>query len=227
MSGTPSEGPGVRTESLEVRRTARVLLHGPETAAEAWLLLHGYGQLASQLLGQIAGMVEPGRLLVAPEALSRFYRARQPDRVGASWMTREAREAEIHDYLRYLDEVAVRWLHPAGSARRVAIQAFSQGTATATRWAAHTAVPIHRLVLWGGGVAPDIDLAETRRRQPAMHWHLCIGRGDDLIPASAVDTETARLAAAGVPFTLHWFDGGHEVNAELLRTLAQLDGPAA
>jgi hypothetical protein len=46
---------------------------------------------------------------VAPEALSRFYVSQEPGRhcpvsvVGGTWMTREDRENEIRDYVRYLD----------------------------------------------------------------------------------------------------------------------------
>src|ERR1051325_10016453 len=47
------------------------------------------------------------RRLVAPEGLSRFYLSERATerRVGASWMTREDRLAEIADYLGYLDAV--------------------------------------------------------------------------------------------------------------------------
>lgn len=221
MSGATPSGDGTRVEELEVARTARVVLHGPESAAAAWLLLHGYGQLAGQLVKQFTAVAGANRLLVAPEALSRFYRARQPDRVGASWMTREAREAEILDYLRYLDQVAARWLAPSGTTRAVTVHGFSQGTATATRWVAHTTMPIRQLVLWGGGIAPELDLAAMRQRHPALRWHLCVGRQDALITEPAVVAETARLEQAGVPFMLHWFEGGHEVNADLLNRLAE------
>jgi hypothetical protein len=101
--------PGIIVHELAVPRTARVATLGGRNADEVWLVLHGYGQLASQFLHSFLPAARPGRLIVAPEALSRFYTTRKPDRVGATWMTREARDAEIQDYLGYLDLVAGRF----------------------------------------------------------------------------------------------------------------------
>lgn len=210
-------GEAIRLEAFQVPRTARVALLGEPGATEAWLVLHGYGQLAGRFLTSFLAAADPGRILVAPEALSRFYTSREPSRVGATWMTREDREAEIRDYLGYLDLVVERY---AGAADRLEVHGFSQGTATATRWAAHTARPIRRLVLWGGGIAPEVDLAALRRRQPAMEWHLCVGRDDEFITDAAVAAELDRLERAGVPHTVHGFDGGHMVDSATLLTLA-------
>ena len=96
---------------LAVRRTARVAVLGPEGPGvrELWYVLHGYGQLAAPFLEEFRAIDDGTRLIVAPEALSRFYegdaksRLHKDARVGASWMTREDREAEIADYLGYLD----------------------------------------------------------------------------------------------------------------------------
>jgi hypothetical protein len=44
-------------------------------------------------------------LIVAPEALSRFYLNGFSGRVGATWMTKEARDTEILDYLNYLNKL--------------------------------------------------------------------------------------------------------------------------
>ena len=81
----------MQTHELEVPRTARVASFGSPEAAETWLVLHGYGQLASRFLRSFAVANRPGRLILAPEGLSRFYTSRDPSRVGATWMTREAR----------------------------------------------------------------------------------------------------------------------------------------
>lgn len=79
--------------SLVVPRHARVGLVGdPDSAREAWLILHGYGMLAQGILHWFRAAERPGRLLVAPEGLSRFYLEENGvRRVGASWMTREDR----------------------------------------------------------------------------------------------------------------------------------------
>ena len=48
-------------------------------------------------------------------------------------MTREDREVEIEDYVRYLDLLAHRILAAVPEPPRVQVHAFSQGTATAWR----------------------------------------------------------------------------------------------
>jgi predicted esterase len=209
---------GIIVHALEVPRTARVATLGGPDADEVWLVVHGYGQLAARFLQGFLPASRPGRLIVAPEALSRFYTSRKPDRVGATWMTREARDSEIRDYLGYLDRVVERF---APGAARVEVHGFSQGTATATRWVHHAARMIGRLVLWGGEIAAELDPGEIRRRQPGMQWELCVGQGDPFITEEAVSRETGRLDSAGVPYGLQWFDGGHEVHATTLSRLAE------
>ncbi|MDE3054320.1 MAG: phospholipase, partial [Gemmatimonadota bacterium] len=81
---------------LRVRRTARFHSLGEfgPGVREIWIACHGYGQLAGRFLRHFRAAAHPERLIVAPEALSRFYLDNAlphgPDaRVGATWMTRE------------------------------------------------------------------------------------------------------------------------------------------
>lgn len=206
----------IKIRELVVQRTARVATLGTSPAPEAWLVLHGYGQLAGRFLRSFLPAARAGRIILAPEALSRFYTSRDPSRVGATWMTREARESEIADYLRYLDQV-VDTLAP--EAVSLQVHGFSQGTATATRWVDHSARPVQRLMLWGGGIAPEIDLAALRQRRPEMDWQIGVGSSDGFITEEAIEAETARLTGAGIPFALRRFDGGHVVDEATLVAL--------
>ena len=70
---------------ITVSRRARWYLEGdPATARDVWYALHGYGQLAAELLAGARALVEPERLVVAPEALSRFYLDRTPPPPGTT-----------------------------------------------------------------------------------------------------------------------------------------------
>ena len=69
-------------------RSARCFARGGEAAAEAWVVLHGYGQLASRFLRGFESIASRTRLVVAPEGLSRFYPDAGAGKVGASWMTK-------------------------------------------------------------------------------------------------------------------------------------------
>src|ERR1019366_9897456 len=103
----------IRTVPIQVKRSARLAMLGPEGPGvrEIWYVLHGYAQLAAPFLEGLRAIDDGTRLIVAPEALSRFYegdtqaRLHRDARVGASWMTREDRESEIADYIAYLDTV--------------------------------------------------------------------------------------------------------------------------
>src|SRR5215211_5481963 len=134
---------------LAVRRTARYLTMGVPSPAtrELWYVCHGYGQLAAEFIRDFAVLDDDSRLVVAPEALNRFYKNPEPSRhriggVGATWMTSEARELEIDDYVAYLDDLHAHLTADAvaGGADpdslRVRVLGFSQGAATAARWVA-------------------------------------------------------------------------------------------
>lgn len=206
--------------SLRVNRWARVRLSGdPDTASEAWLLLHGYGMTARGISHWFRSAERPGRLMVAPEGLSRFYQGRRGMRtVGASWMTSDDRLHEIDDQLEYLDRVAERWL--AGR-NRIELHGFSQGTATACRWAVKAPVPIDRLVCWGSSTPPDLATAQLAELVASgCELVIVIGMNDTMVPPDRVVADAERLRAAGVRLTLHRFDGGHEIDATLLSRLS-------
>src|SRR5882672_5733760 len=148
----------MQTHSLQVTRTARFHTLGDAARArEIWFLLHGYGQLASSMLDACAALAAPERLLVAPEALSRFYIRGGAGPIGATWMTREERDSEIIDYVSYLDAVAlcIDELGPR-AAQKCNVLGFSQGAPTACRWACRGSTRFERIVLWGGGVPPEL-----------------------------------------------------------------------
>ena len=58
---------------VPVPRTARVYDLGEAVAPEAWLALHGYGQLGRYFARHFAPHAGPQRRIVVPEAPARFY----------------------------------------------------------------------------------------------------------------------------------------------------------
>src|SRR5258708_33404592 len=95
--------------TIEVPRTARYYTIGDASGAleEMWFVLHGLGQLAGQFAHYFADMANGRRLVLAPEALTRYYTAstsvpasERP--VAATWMTREVFLNKIRDSARYL-----------------------------------------------------------------------------------------------------------------------------
>lgn len=209
----------METHRLETARTGRYhTLGDADRAREQWFLLHGYGQPAADLLASCAELAAPQRLLVAPEALSRFYLRGGTGPVGASWMTREDREHEIADTLGWLDRVAGALDAPHVRAR--CALGFSQGAAAACRWAALGRTRIDRLVLWGGGVPPDVDLARCRARLRGLRLQLVRGAEDRVHDDERLAEDSRRLAEHGIEHDVRAFDGGHAVDGRALRRLA-------
>ncbi|MFB6230339.1 MAG: alpha/beta hydrolase [Salinibacter sp.] len=206
--------------SVRVARTARyATLGSPSTAASWWVVLHGYGQLASDFIQAFEPVVTPDRCVVAPEGLSRFYvdGMDEHEQVGASWMTHEARADEIHDYVTALDTVVQDLAEDRPPSLHVL--GFSQGAATASRWALLGSTAVDRLTLWGGPLAHDLDLAAHAASLRAMPLTFVWGTND---PHMATGDHTAvrrRLQVHDIPATFRTFDGGHRLDEPLIRAL--------
>ena len=217
----------IREVRIPVQKTARYYLSGQPGAEtrELWLCCHGFGQLAGRFIKQLEVLSDAARVIAAPEALHRFYldpmdRPATERRVGASWMTREDRETDIADYVRYLDAVCAELCNAAPAATLIGF-GFSQGTATIARWAATTARPVRRLVLWGSGLPPDLDWSSAEPRLRQLHITLVGGEQDEMMPAQRWDEQQVLLNERGIRHDLIRFPGGHQLDASVLRRLAE------
>lgn len=210
---------------VTVERSARVYTLGSTQAADAWVVLHGYGQLAARFIAKFAGIAGPERVVVAPEALSRFYfelpRVGGPPaaerRVGAAWMTREDREAEIADYVAYLDRMLPS---VAPEARTVTVLGFSQGVATALRWVTLGSTPVQRLILWAGPSPPDLDLQRLAGRLAGARVHVVMGERDPIGVGGELEKQLDALEQVGIQSEITQFEGGHTLDAAVLAQLA-------
>ncbi len=212
-----------REHHLRVGRTARVKSLGdPATAREVWVVLHGYGQLAGDFLTPFQAVAGPERAILAPEALNRFYTGKETEGghagrpVGATWMTREDRDAEIADYVAYLDTVVSQL---AGN-RPVTALGFSQGVPTLLRWVTMGATSAARVIVWAGEIPADLDLAATRARFPHEGIDVAYGTRDEYLSWINLDAMRARLARASLPVREFPFDGGHRLDRRTLQALA-------
>jgi len=208
------------TDTVVVPRTARYATLGTPDAPVWWMVVHGYGQQAPDLIEQCQALQAPNTFIVAPEALSRFYvdGIDSHEEVGASWMTKVAREDEITDYLRYLDRL-VEHLRP-DDPPALRVLGFSQGAATASRWALLGDTPIDRLVLWGGVPAHDLDLEAHADSLRALDLTLVVGSDDPYVTPARRAAVERTLAQHDIPVTLHTYEGGHHLHDDPLRTLA-------
>jgi predicted esterase len=217
----------IREHHIPVSRTARYCTLGDPLGQprELWYVCHGYGQLAARFLRRFTSLNNGARLVVAPEALSRFYlerpgRSHAHSPVGASWMTREDRLSEIDDYIRFLDALHAQITRPLVSPpARTVVLGFSQGVATACRWVARGSVRADRLVLWGSLVPPDLDLDANAEVFRALELVIVAGDSDPHLPPSSLIEQHTRLARFGINPRHVTYPGGHDISGEALASL--------
>lgn len=219
---------------LTVSRTARyhVLASGEAAVAprEVWVVVHGYGQLAGRFIRHFAALDDGARLVVAPEALSRFY-LEHPGRVGsanarvgATWMTREERDAEIADHVAYLDRLYEAVTVPLARRPTLHVLGFSQGVATVSRWLVLGRTRADHVVFWAGRLPPELvpPGADSPLRAPRVDF--VMGDADEFAtPEQRADLEA--LVTDWPRARLHRFAGGHVIDPATLRAIA--DGARA
>jgi predicted esterase len=220
----------MREHHLEIPRTARYFCSGaPDTdARELWVVCHGYAQLASRFLRHFEPIAGEGRLIAAPEGLSRFYvdsprgHHGADARIGATWMTREDRLAEIADHVRYLDLLVEELTRRRGAPfPRITALGFSQGVATVSRWLALGATHADHVILWGGTLPTDVSPDHAGRIFDGARLTIVMGEADPLMESDRVTAELEKLDGAGVRYELVRFGGRHEVDGDVLRDLAK------
>lgn len=201
---------------LRVSRTARYHSIGEAaTATGLWVVLHGYGQLARFFLRPFVGL-EKGALIVAPEALSRFYTDEAHSRVGATWMTREDREHEMGDQVEYLDLLVSRLRIHNGTPLFVNVLGFSQGVATACRWAVRGKTRFSTMVLWSGTMPPEIGPMALQAAFKDTRIVLVHGETDTITPENVLLRNEATIRESGLPQQTMRFNGGHQLDRLVL-----------
>jgi predicted esterase len=219
---------------FQVTRSARYAILGSLEAdlTEVWIVCHGHGQLARRFLSRFVPLERPDRLVVAPEALSRYYLAapksgpHPPNTpVGASWMTSEDRDFEIQDYVNYLDLLHDEIFAIVDRAKvRLWVLGFSQGAATVARWVARGQVDPDRVILWAGLMPPELGTESAARLVRRSPLTIVVGLHDDFATPQRVAEQDARLQVLGVPYATMRFEGGHEIMPEVLMRLSETAG---
>ncbi len=222
----------MRPYHLPVTRSARYYTLGPECGdvAELWLVLHGYAQLATRFLRDFAPLDDGATLIVAPEALSRFYlettlEGRHGKVVGATWLTREDRETDLADHLRYLDQLVAHLMDGFGTWRpRLSVLGFSQGSVMAARWVAQGGIRPERLVFWGTPLPSDLPPGQLVSCLGVTPVIFAAGDRDPYAPAEAIEGSAGRLHELGASVRVHRYDGGHAIDRNALLAVADRAG---
>jgi predicted esterase len=183
---------------------------------EIWLILHGYGQLAEFFLRKFQGFDSADRLFIAPEGTNYGYLNGFAGRVGANWMTKHEREIAIQNNHNYLDLLMQSLLSKYQETPKINLLGFSQGAATATRWASRWIGQVDQLVLWAGGFAQDMILKDAREKFSKTKLTLVLGDKDEFITPESIEIQHELTENLGQEVKKLTFRGGHEIDIEML-----------
>lgn len=211
-------------KNISVQKTARYFVLGEpsEQIKEVWFVLHGYGQLANYFLKKFEVLNNGFNLIVAPEALHRFYWQGFSGRVGASWMTKEDRLEEIKDYINYLNEVYDEVIAPFKRQKiKINVLGFSQGTATVCRWVTDKKAKVDNLILWAGIFPHDLNLEQEKTLLNDINSTIVMGDQDEFLTIDSVKKHIKELHEKGVNVQLTPFNGKHEIPSNELLLLAE------
>jgi len=207
---------------IEVVKTARFFCTSEEfhLAEDVWVVLHGYGQLASRFLSRFEELGTQKRIFIAPEGFHRFYTDDNHSKVGASWMSRESRETDIEDNLRFLDQIIGELMLPLTA--KIHLLGFSQGAATAVRWFCASKLGFTSLTLWAGSFPPDVSLSFYSEKFRSLKVLLVAGENDRIVPQQAMREVLRQLEKEGVAANMFEHKGVHEVRSSDLSRVIKL-----
>ena len=124
------------------------------------------------------------------------------------------------DYVRYLDLVHDRIFEIVERSRvKLRVLGFSQGVATAARWAVRGAARVEHLILWGSALPPELDDASSLEPLRAMRVSLVGGSRDVFLGRAEQEKQQSRLTRHGVAFEALCFEGGHRLDDDTLKSL--------
>lgn len=203
-------------EKLRLSKTFRYEISESERRHDTVLyVLHGYGQMPQYFIRKFSFLFDD-YLVVAPEGMHRFYLEGSSGRVGASWMTKEAREDDISDtvdWLNALDDRISRKYQP----KRKIVLGFSQGGAAAARWQHNETTQFDAAILWASVFPPDLD--PNKEISNRAQRYFAIGENDQFYNGAAQNDIIAFYEEKG--FNIQTFKGTHDIDKDALLSILE------
>ncbi|MFQ5772635.1 MAG: alpha/beta hydrolase, partial [bacterium] len=106
------------------------------------------------------------------------------------------------------------------SAVKVFVLGFSQGVATVCRWLRQGRAKADQLILWAGTMPPELDAGVMRNMIQQRPLTLVTGKQDEFADPDRLIEEEKRLKEREIPYRLILFEGGHQIDSEVLKELA-------
>ena len=176
--------------------------------------LHGYGQLAKYFIRKF-DVINEDYLIVAPEGMHRFYLNGSSGKVGASWMTKEAREIDIKDNIEWLNALDAELSERFDIKERILI-GFSQGGATAIRWKMSALQPFDKTIIWASDFPPDME-PKMEQLKGGKKNYFVIGNEDEYFNEEQQNKLISLYKS--VDFKISTYLGRHNIEAPILLQL--------
>ncbi len=209
----------MQKHQITIQKTAHYVTIGEmnDQTENIWFVIHGYGQLAEYFIKKFEVLEDNKTVIIAPEALSKFYLKEFSGRIGATWMTKHERESEITDYIDYLNQLYQTVLQEFDVNKlKITVLGFSQGTATVARWCMNETIKYDRLILWAGyfgnGIQDVIDPEKLIEKEVV----LCYGKEDEFLVKIDIQQYEKDIKKIIPHVQIHTFEGGHTIDKELL-----------
>jgi len=183
---------------------------------EIWICFHGYGQLTQFFMRKFMPFDREDRLFITPEGTNYQYLQNFQGRVGANWMTKHERELAITNNHQFLEQLTSQILEKYEQIPEINVLGFSQGAATATRWAAVWPKTIRRLLLWSGGFAQDLNFDLGKSNFKNTELYLVYGDQDEFLTEESFNKQKEILKELGKKAIIKDFSGGHELPHKVL-----------
>lgn len=183
-----------------------------EKANTLLIALHGFGQLSKYFIKKFEFLPD-NYLILAPEGMHRFYLQGNSGRVGASWMTKEARELDIAENTNALHSL-LKTIKAEKQFSKIILLGFSQGGATAARWYFSAAEQFDHLILWASVFPPDLEKPKLEMNSKN---YFVLGNQDEYYSEAQQFSEIEAFKEIGFN-TIH-FDGKHDIHQVVLSEL--------
>jgi predicted esterase len=179
-----------------------------------WFVCHGLGYLSRYFIKNFHRLDKDKNYIIAPQAPSKYYKDNSYKKVGASWLTKDNTPLEMNNILNYFNSIYDKEIRPYHD-KNLIVLGYSQGVSVAMRWLAKSNIACKHLIMHSGGI--PVELQKEDFQDFSFTPHLVYGKDDPYINKDRIIIEIEKATKLfGNTTNIQAFDGGHEVNQEIL-----------
>lgn len=210
----------IKENHIQIKKTARYYQIGEHTnkIKKVIFAIHGFAQLAKDFIKTFEVLEDEDTIIIAPEALNKFYIRGYRGTIGTTWLTQEDRENEILDYVSYLNSVFIKSTEKLKINNcEIIVLGFSQGTHTASRWLSKFQPKVKSFILWGGAFPHEINYETDLDYWNKINLKMLIGSNDKHVSKELIENEKEFIKSQNLKVSLEVYDGKHEIIPNLLK----------